>query len=59
MKFWMTLAALLCMVLPAQAKKIKTPKSRNAAGYSSHKAPKVKVHKRYKTQKSKFKNRVN
>jgi hypothetical protein len=59
MKFWMTVAALLCIVMPVQAKKLKTPKSHSASGYNSHKAPKVKAHKMSKTQKNKFKNRMN
>lgn len=59
MKFWMTVAALLCIVLPAQAKKVRTPKSRNASGYSTHKGSKVKAHKMSREQKNKYKNRIN
>ena len=59
MKFWMTVVALLCIVLPVEAKKIKTPKSSNASGYKAHKAPKAKAHKASGSQKNKYKNRVN
>ncbi len=59
MKCWIAAAALFCLITPAQAKKVKTPKSRNAAGYSSHKAPKVKAHKMSSSNKNKYKNRVN
>jgi hypothetical protein len=59
MKFWVTVLAFLCMVLPVEAKKIKTPKSSNARGYTSHKAPKAKAHKLSKSQQNRFKNRVN
>ncbi len=59
MKFWMTVAALFCMVLPVQAKKLKTPKSHNASGYKMHKAPKAKAHKMSRSQRNKFKNHVN
>ncbi len=58
MKFWMTAAALLCLVLPAEAKKIRTPKSAHAARYSSRKAPKVRSHKG-SVSKNRFRNKVN
>ena len=59
MKFWMTVVALLCIVLPVEAKKIKTPKSANASGYKTRKAPKAKARKASRSQKNRFKNRVN
>lgn len=59
MKIWMAVLALLCVVLPVEAKKLKTPKSANAAGYKSHRAPKVKTHKASKVQKNRFDNRIN
>ena len=59
MKFWMIVAALLCMVLPVQAKKVKTPRSHNASGYKPHKAPKITAHKMTRSQKNKYKNRIN
>ncbi len=48
MKLTIAVLALLSILAPAEAKK--TPKSKNAAAFKAHKAPKVKAHKAAKVK---------